>query len=97
MNDLNISINPQLLDEKGMSIVELFKVISDSIDQIERACSNLSSWQSANKDKYEAKLKEMLPRMREMADVIQSYGNVAKITSRAILNTERIISNSMDA
>ena len=96
MNDLNISINPEMLDEKGVAINERFKVIIEAIDQVESAKSHLASWQSTNKDKYEARINDVLPKMKEMADAINSYGNVARVTSRAILNTERIISNSMD-
>ena len=97
MNDLNISINPEMLDEKGVAINEQFKVIVEAIDQVESAQTHLSSWQSVNKDKYEARVNDVLPKMKEMADAINSYGNVARVTSRAILNTEKIISNSMDA
>ena len=97
MNDLNISINPELLDEKGTAINEQFKVIVEAIEQVESSQSKLSSWHSTNKEKYEARMNEVLPKMKEMADAINSYGNVAKITSRAILNTEKIISGSMDA
>ena len=97
MNDLNISINPQMLDEKGVAINEQFKVVVEAIDQIESSQRHLASWQSSNKDKYEARINEVLPKMKEMAEAINSYGNVARITSRAILNTEKIISDSMDA
>ena len=97
MNDLNISINPELLDEKGTIINEQFKIIEEAIAQVESSQSRLSSWQSTNKEKYEARLNEVLPKMKEMAAAINSYGNVAKITSRAILNTERMISKSMDS
>ena len=96
MNDLNISINPELLDEKGNAINEQFKVIMEAIEQIESSQSRLASWHSTNKEKYEAKVNEVLPKMKEMAEAINSYGNVAKITSRAILNTEKIISDSMN-
>ncbi len=97
MDDLNISINPELLDEKGVAINEQFKIIDDAINEIESAQSLLASWHSVNKDKYETKVKDVLPKMKEMADTINSYGNVARVTGRAIINTEKIISDSIDA
>ena len=96
MDDLNISINPELLDEKGVSINEQFKIIEEAIRGIEEAQNLLSTWHSTNKDKYESRVKEVLPKMKEMADAINSYGNVARVTSRAILKTEKIISDSME-
>ena len=92
MNDLNVSINPESLDEKGQAILDLFKTIEEAIKDIENAKSRLASWQSQNKDKYEAKIVAALPKMHEMAEVISSYGSVAKITSRAIIDTENKIS-----
>ena len=96
MNDFNVSINPESLDEKGKEILAQFKVINDAINEIENAKQNLASWQSQNKDKYEAKIVNALPKMREIAEVISSYGSVAQITSRAILNTEEKISRVLE-
>ena len=96
MEDLNISINPELLDEKGVSINDQFKIIMEAIEGIENAQNLLATWHSINKDKYEAKVNDVLPKMKEMADAINSYGNVARVTGRAILKTEKIISDSME-
>ncbi len=97
MNDLNVSINPESLDEKGKAILDQFKIIEDSIKEIEDSKAQLASWQSQNKDKYEAKINAALPKMHEMSEAISSYGSVARITSRAIVNTENKISRAIDA
>ena len=96
MDNLNFSINPESLNEKGQNILNQFKIIDEAINDIRNSQSALSSWQSANKDKYEAKINNALPKMEEMARAVASYGNVAKITSQAIVNTENIISKAME-
>ena len=95
--DLNFKVKPELLNEKGIAINEQSKTIVEAIEEIRTAQSNLASWQSTNKDKFEKMINDLLPEIQEMADVINSYGNVARVTSRAIMNTEKIISNSMNA
>ena len=95
-SNLSINVNPEELENNGDSILALFKTIEEAIAEIQEATKGLASWQSVNKDKYEAKLNAALPKMQEMAEAIASYGNVAKITSRAIRNTESIISRQID-
>ncbi len=94
--NLNLSVDPLKLEEKGDAILAQYKVIKEAIEEIKEAKQGLSTWQSENKDRYEAKLNEALPKMEEMADAIASYGNVAKITSQSVINTERIIARNID-
>ncbi len=94
--DLNIRINPEALEEKGKKILEQAKVIRESLEEIETAKSTLNSWESVNKEKYDAKINAALPKMREMVEVIESYGGVAGATSGAIRDTENLISRAID-
>lgn len=93
----DISISPESLDEKGESVLQEFKKIEEAIRDIEESKAKLSSWKSVNKDRYEAKLNEALPKMREMSEAVSSYGSVAKISSRRIIEAERKISRALDA
>ena len=95
-SNLNISVNPEELQEKADVILEQYKVINEALAEIQEATNRLSSWKSSNKDKYDARIQSALPKMNEMAEAIQSYGNVASITSRAIINTENIISKNIE-
>ncbi len=96
MSDLNINVNPEALDEKGQRILEQARIISEALQEIETAKSGLNSWQSTNKDKYDAKITAALPKMREMEEAVASYGGVARETSRVIRNTEAAISRTID-
>ena len=95
-SNLNISVNPEELADKANIILAQYKIIDEAINEINEAKAGLASWQSANKDKYEARINNALPKMVEMADAIASYGNVANITSQAIINTENIIAKNID-
>lgn len=96
MNDLNIRINPEALDEKAKKILQEAKVIRESLEEIQNAKSALNSWESVNKEKYDAKINAALPKMHEMVQVIESYGGVAGATSGAIRDTENLISRAID-
>lgn len=95
-SDLNIRINPEALDEKAEKILAQVKVIDEALKEIETAKSILNSWESVNKEKYDAKINAALPKMHEMNEVIASYGGVARVTSGAIRDTENIISRAID-
>ena len=95
-SNLSINVNPEELDNNGDSILAQYKEIVEAMQEIQEATKGLSSWESVNKDKYEEKLNNAFPKMQEMAEAIASYGNVAKITSRAIRNTESAISRRID-
>ena len=93
MSDLNINVNPEALDEKGERILTQARVIEEALQEIETAKNGLNSWQSTNKDKYDARINNALPKMREMKEAVASYGGVAKETARVIRNTEAAIIN----
>lgn len=95
-SNLSINVNPEELAEKGNEILTQYKLIEEAIKEIQEATNGLSSWVSANKDRYDARIKAAIPKMQEMAEVIASYGNVANITSRAIINTENIIAKNIE-
>ena len=89
-------ISPESLDNEGKNVLEIAKGMRDSLEQIKNAMSNLDSWVSLNKQKYENRIMQELPKMNELVDVIESFGGVARQTSRKIINAENKISRSMD-
>ena len=95
--DFNFSIKPQELDEKGSGILKTCDEMRDSLEAIVEAMKGLESWESVNKGKYEQKIKDSLPQMYELIDVIDSYGKVARQTSSRIISTENYISGQIDA
>ena len=96
-NDFNFAVSIEGLDEKGKIIEEQFKVIEDAVTDIDDAVKYLDTWQSKNKEMYAAKIKEALPKMHEMAQVVQSYGNVARLTAARLQSVENKIRNSIES
>ena len=94
--DLNFSVSTEELDSKGTDIDNIFKDIEEALQEIEEAKKGIASWQSQNKDKYEARINKALPKMHEMAEVIASYGGVAHHASRRLSDVEQKISRAME-
>ena len=92
----NFSISPEGLDEKGSSTLKECEKMRTALGDIEIAMRNLESWQSENKGRFETKIKNALPHMYEMIEVIESYGGVAKQTSRRIVDVERKIATAIE-
>ena len=94
--EFHFSIQPQELSEKGSGILKVCGEMRESLDAIEDAMKGLESWESVNKTKYEEKIKRAMPKMHELVDVIESYGNVARQTASRIISTEDYISGQID-
>ncbi len=93
----NFSISPEKLDEKGKDIWAICGNMRSSLGEIETALKALESWNSGNKIKFEAKIKNALPKMYELVEVIESFGGVARQTASRILSTENRISAALEA
>lgn len=93
--DLNFAVSTEGLDEKGNEILEQFKVIEEALGEIEEAKKTLDSWKSANKDMYEAKINNAIPKMHEMSEVVASYGKVARSTAQRLRDVEARIAKTM--
>ncbi len=94
--DLNFSISTEGLQEKGTNILEEAKTVEAALDEIDAARKSLDGWVSQNKDRYDSKLAKELPKLREMIDVINSYGGVAVQTADRIVNVESKIAAAID-
>ena len=89
-------ISPEALDNDGKEILKIAKGMHDSLESIEASMSTLGSWVSQNKLRYEERIKNALPKMYELVNVVESFGGVACQTSRKIISAEEKISRSMD-
>ena len=94
--DLNFSVSIEGLEEKGTEVDKLYKEIEDALQEIEDAKKGIASWQSQNKDRYEARINNAMPKMHEMGDVIMSYGGVLHQTSKRLTDVENKISRAME-
>lgn len=94
--ELNFSISPEGLADKGKEIQRLAKVISDALADINAARSSLEGWVSTNKDRYEERIVSALPKMNELVDTINSYSRVAIQTSERVREVENRIAKSIN-
>ena len=94
--DLNFSISTEGLIEKGRSIAKESNIIKEALNDINEARASLESWVSANKDKYDSRIANVLPKMREMTEVIDSYSGVAIQTSERATAVENKIAAAID-
>lgn len=97
INDLNFAVSTEGLDEKGKEIQDQYKIIEDALAEIEEAKKGLDSWKSRNKDLYDNRINAALPKMHEMADVVLSYGNVARQTSTRLREVENRIAQTIES
>lgn len=95
-SDLNFAVSTEGLDEKGRVVEEQAKIMDEAMTEIEEARKVLDSWKSSNKELYDAKINRALPKMREMVDVVRSYGNVARVTSSRLRDVENRIRQSIE-
>ena len=89
-------ISPEALDNDGEKVQNICKKMREVIEETQKSMSMLDSWQSNNKLKYEERIKNTLPKMYELIDIIDSFGGVARQTSRKIISAEDKIARSMD-
>ena len=89
-------ISPEALDNDGREVQKIAKEMRGILEQVEASMASLDSWVSQNKLKYEERIKNAMPKMYELVDVIDSFGGVACQTSRKIISAEDKISRSMD-
>ena len=89
-------ISPEALDNDGKEVLKIAKEMRGVLGDIEASMSSLDSWVSQNKLKYEERIKQAMPKMYELVDVIESFGGVACQTSRKNSSAEEKISRSMD-
>lgn len=89
-------ISPEALDNDGQNIQEICRGMREVLDDTQKSMSVLDSWQSNNKLKYEERIKNALPKIYELIDAIDSFGSVARQTSRKIISAEDKIARSMD-
>lgn len=94
--DLNFSISTEGLIEKGKEIEKEAKIISEALNDINDARASLEGWVSTNKDKYDSRIANALPKMNEMVEVIDSFGKVAIQTSERATAVEDKIANAID-
>ena len=94
--DLDFSISTEGLSEKGKEIAAESKKIKEALADIDAARASLEGWVSANKDKFESKVIEMLPKMKELTEVIDSYSGVAVQTSQRAEDVESKIASAIE-
>ena len=94
--DVNFSISTEGLTEKGKEIAKESNSIKEALADINSARSLLEGWVSQNKDAYDSKLANALPKMNEMTEVIDSYAGVAVQTSEKAMAVENKIAAAID-
>ena len=95
-NELNFSISTEGLTEKGQTIEKEGKIISEALNDINEARSSLEGWVSVNKDRFDNRIANVLPKMNEMVEVINSYSKVAIQTSERATAVENKIASAID-
>ena len=96
MNEDVFNIDPEGLDEKGKFILAKEKEIEDALQDIIDAKKLLEGWVSPNKERYEAKVNNVLPKMQEMKETLKLYGTVATNAAERVRNSENMIANRIE-
>ena len=96
MNDDIINLDPDGLDEQGKLILTDGKNIKEALQDVSDARKLLDGWVSPNKEKYDAKIDVILPKMLEMVENIELFGNVAISASEKAKASENIIASKID-
>ena len=94
--ELNFSISTEGLKEKGQEIERLAKTIREALNDINDARTSLEGWVSVNKDRYDSRIGNALPKMNELVDTISSYSKVAVQTSENATAVEDKIAKAID-
>ena len=84
------------MTEKGKEIESQVKIIREALNDINDARNSLDGWVSTNKDRYDSRIANTLPKMSEMVEVIESYGRVAIQTSERAREVEDKIASAID-
>ena len=95
-NDLDFSISTEGLSENGEKIAKENNIIKEALNDIDEARKSLDGWVSENKNLYETKVGDLMPKMHEMVDVIDSYSGVAIQTSQRAEAVEQKIASSIN-
>ena len=96
MSDFSFSVSTDGLQDKGSILSEEATNIKNALEDVNSARAALDAWISQNKDKYDAKVANGVPKLMEMADNVMSFGNVAKDTSSRLVNVENKIAAAID-
>ena len=96
MNEEIFNIDPDGLDERGRFILTKEKEIEDALQDVEDAKKLLAGWRSPNKEKYEAKVNTISPKMQEMKETLKLYGNVAINAAERVKNSENMIASKIE-
>lgn len=96
IDDVNFSISTEGLTEKGKEIANESEIIKQALADIDAARKSLEGWVSANKDRFDNKMTEVLPPMYEMTEVIDSYSKVAVQTSERAVAVENKIAAAIE-
>ena len=96
MNEEMFNIDPEGLEEKGNFILSKEKEIEEALQEIDDAKKLLEGWVSPNKDRYEAKVNNVLPKMQEMINSLKMYGTVATNAAERVKNSENIIASKIE-
>ena len=94
--DLNFSISTEELSEKGREIQNQAKIIEDALNDINDARASLNSWVSANKERYDSRIANTLPKMSEMANTVDSYGKAPIAVAARATETENRLAAAID-
>ena len=95
-DDLDFMISTDGLHDKGNEIDKEILIIKEALLDIDSARKSLDGWVSQNKDKYDAKLANAMPKMYEMVELIKKFGEVANETSERAQSVEDKISMAID-
>lgn len=96
MSDFNFMVSTEGLHEKGREIGVESRKIRDALDKINDARKSLDGWVSSNKERYDNKLAEKLPKMYDMTKIIDSYSEVAINTSDRAVEVENKIAAAIE-
>ncbi len=96
MGEANFAISTEGLSDKGKEIGKETVNIRQALNDINEARALLEGWVSVNKEKFDNRIANVLPKMNEMVDVIDSYSKVAIQTSDKAIAVENKIANAID-
>ena len=94
--DINFMVSTEGLTEKGKAIAEDSRAIKEALADIDAARKSLDGWVSTNKDRFENRIANVLPKMHEMTEVIDSYSGVAVQTSERAVAVENKIASALE-
>jgi len=94
--DVNFMVSTDELYEKGKAIGEESQKIKEALVDIDAARKSLDGWVSQNKERYDNKLGNALPKLYEMTEVIDSYSGVAVQTSNRAVAVENKIAAAIE-